>query len=85
MWGIVLSIIMAIIIGLIGDALAGHEMPGGIVGSMIAGFAGAWLGATLLGNWGPVIGNFAVIPAILGTALFVFLLGLVSRLLRRAT
>ncbi|WP_225998902.1 GlsB/YeaQ/YmgE family stress response membrane protein [Paenibacillus sp. BJ-4] len=85
MWGIVLSVIMAIIIGLIGDALAGHEMPGGIAGSMIAGFVGAWLGVTLLGSWGPVIGDFAVIPAILGTALFVFLLGLVSRLLRRAT
>lgn len=41
MWGIVLSIVMAIIIGLIGDALAGHEMPGGIAGSMIAGFVGA--------------------------------------------
>ena len=65
MWGIVLSIVMAIIIGLIGDALAGHEMTGGIAGSIIAGFAGAWLGATLLGNWGPVIGDFAVIPAIL--------------------
>lgn len=87
MWGIIISIVMAVIIGLIGDALAGHNMPGGVIGAMIAGFAGfagAWLGALLLGNWGPVIGNFAVIPAIIGTALFVFLLGLVSRLLRQA-
>ena len=52
MWGIIISIVMAIIIGLIGDALAGHNMPGGVIGAMIAGFAGAWLGALLLGNWG---------------------------------
>ncbi|MEW4372483.1 GlsB/YeaQ/YmgE family stress response membrane protein [Paenibacillus kandeliae] len=84
MWGIIISLILAIIIGVIGNALAGDEMPGGIIGAAIAGFVGAWLGALLFGNFGPVIGDFAVIPAILGTAIFVFLLGLVSRLLRRA-
>lgn len=85
MWGIVLSIIMAVIIGLIGNAIAGKEMPGGIIGSMVAGWIGAWLGALLFGHWGPVIGGFAIVPAIIGTAIFVFLLGLVSRLIRRAT
>ena len=52
MWGIIISIVMAIIIGIIGDALVGHEMPGGIIGSMIAGFVGAWLGPWLFGAWG---------------------------------
>jgi len=85
MWGIVLSIIMAVIIGLIGNAIAGKEMPGGIIGSMVAGWVGAWLGALLFGHWGTVIGGFAIVPAIIGTAIFVFLLGLVSRLIRRAT
>ncbi len=83
MWGIIISLILAIIIGLIGNALAGDNMPGGIIGAAIAGFVGAWLGALLFGNFGPVIGEFAIIPAILGTAIFVFLLGLVSRLFRR--
>lgn len=85
MWGIIISIVMAIIIGIIGDAVAGHNMPGGVIGSMIAGFVGAWVGAWLFGNWGPVIGSFAVVPAILGTAIFVFILGLISRLFSRTT
>ncbi|MDO7907830.1 GlsB/YeaQ/YmgE family stress response membrane protein [Paenibacillus sp. JX-17] len=85
MWGIIISVIMAIVIGLIGDALVGHDMPGGIIGSMVAGFVGAWIGAWLFGNWGPDIAGFAIIPAIIGTAIFVFLLGLVSRLFRRTT
>ena len=83
MWGIIISIVMAIIIGIIGDALVGHDMPGGIIGSMIAGFVGAWLGPMLIGSWGPEIGGFAVVPAIIGTAIFVFLLGLVAKLFRR--
>lgn len=83
MWGIIISIVMAVIIGVIGNALAGNEMPGGIIGAAIAGFVGAWLGALLFGHFGPTIGDFAIIPAILGTAIFVFLLGLVSRLFRR--
>lgn len=83
MWGIIISIVMAIIIGFIGDAIVGNNMPGGILGSMIAGFVGAWIGASIFGNFGPHIGGFAVIPAILGTAIFVFLLGLLSRLFRR--
>ncbi|OAB36947.1 hypothetical protein PMSD_11665 [Paenibacillus macquariensis subsp. defensor] len=85
MWGLIISIVMAIIIGFIGDALVGNKMPGGIIGSMIAGFVGAWIGASLLGSFGPQIGGFAVVPAILGTAIFVFLLGLLSRLFRRAS
>ncbi|AWB45978.1 GlsB/YeaQ/YmgE family stress response membrane protein [Paenibacillus sp. CAA11] len=84
MWGIIISILMAAIIGIIGEALAGHDIPGGALASIIAGFAGAWTGAWLFGNVGPVIGQFAVIPAIIGAALFVFILGLISRVFARA-
>ncbi|GAK42720.1 GlsB/YeaQ/YmgE family stress response membrane protein [Paenibacillus urinalis] len=84
MWGIIISIVMAIIIGLIGDALVGHNMPGGILGSMIAGFVGAWIGSLLFGDFGPIIADFAVVPAIIGTAIFVFILGLIGKLFRRA-
>jgi uncharacterized membrane protein YeaQ/YmgE (transglycosylase-associated protein family) len=77
--GIIISIIMAIVIGYIGDAFVKNRMPGGIIGSMIAGFVGSWLGSLLLGHWGPIIGGFAVIPAIIGAALFIFLLGLIFR------
>ncbi|UUZ92311.1 GlsB/YeaQ/YmgE family stress response membrane protein [Paenibacillus sp. P25] len=52
---------------------------------MIAGFVGAWLGYLLLGTWGPVIGGFAVVPAIIGAALFVFLLGSLARAFGKRT
>ncbi|MCP1310566.1 GlsB/YeaQ/YmgE family stress response membrane protein [Paenibacillus tyrfis] len=83
MISLLITLLMAIVIGAIGSALAPGAMPGGIIGSMIAGFVGAWLGYLLLGSWGPVIGGFAVVPAIIGAALFVFLLGLVAKGLNR--
>ncbi len=84
MLGLLISIIMAIVIGLIGDAIVRADMPGGVIGSMIAGFVGAWIGNLLFGHWGPNIAGFAIIPAIIGAALFVFLVGLVSRSFHRA-
>ncbi|MFH5186380.1 GlsB/YeaQ/YmgE family stress response membrane protein [Paenibacillus sp. TAB 01] len=81
MIGLLITIIMAIVIGAIGSAIAPGGMPGGILGAMVAGFVGAWLGALVLGSWGPVIGGFSVVPAILGAAIFVLLLTLLSRIL----
>ena len=83
--GFVVSVILAIIIGFIGDALVRADMPGGILGSMVAGFVGAWLGHFLFGHFGPDIAGFAIIPAVIGAALVVFLVGLLFRGVRRAS
>jgi uncharacterized membrane protein YeaQ/YmgE (transglycosylase-associated protein family) len=77
-----ISIIMAIVIGSIGHAIVGSSVHGGVLGTIVTGFAGAWLGYILLGSWGPVIVDFAVVPAIIGAVCFVFMLGLLSRMMR---
>jgi uncharacterized membrane protein YeaQ/YmgE (transglycosylase-associated protein family) len=77
--GLLISIVMAIIIGYVGEAIVRSNMPGGVLGSMVAGFVGAWLGALLFGSFGPVIYGFAIIPAIIGAGLFIFLLRLIFR------
>lgn len=79
MLGFLISLVVAIVIGLIGSALAGGSVPGGWIGSMIAGLAGAWIGHGLLGMWGPSLAGFAIIPAILGAAIFVIILSLIFR------
>jgi uncharacterized membrane protein YeaQ/YmgE (transglycosylase-associated protein family) len=83
MLSLIISIVIAAIIGAIGDALVKADMPGGIIGSMIVGFVGSWIGHRLFGTWGPVIGGFAIIPAIIGAAIFVFLLGLIFKSMRK--
>lgn len=79
MLGFLISLVVAIVIGLIGSAPAGGSVPGGWIGSMIAGFVGAWIGHGLLGTWGPSLAGFAIIPAILGAAIFVIILSLIFR------
>ncbi|MOA58463.1 Transglycosylase associated protein [compost metagenome] len=61
----------------------GKNVPGGIIGNIIAGFIGAWIGSLILGNWGPVIGNFYVIPALIGAVVLVFIVSLIMGSMRR--
>ncbi|CAH0346033.1 hypothetical protein BCI9360_02345 [Bacillus sp. CECT 9360] len=71
------------IIGWLGGLIIGRDVPGGIIGNIIAGFVGAWLGSALLGSFGPVIGGFYIFPALIGAIIVVFLVGLILRNIRR--
>ncbi|AJI24517.1 GlsB/YeaQ/YmgE family stress response membrane protein [Priestia megaterium] len=67
------------IIGWIASLITGRDVPGGIIGNIIAGFIGAWLGGLILGNWGPVVGGFAIIPAIIGSIILVLIVSFIMR------
>lgn len=82
--GFLWSLIVGGIIGWLAGMIAGKDIPGGIIGNIIAGFVGAWLGNLILGNWGPHVAHFAIIPAIIGAVILVFLLSLILRGFRRA-
>ncbi len=82
--GFLWSLIIGGIIGWLAGLIAGRDIPGGVIGNIIAGFVGAWLGTLILGNWGPHVANFAIVPAIIGAVILVFLLSLIMRSFRRA-
>ncbi|MDF2011244.1 GlsB/YeaQ/YmgE family stress response membrane protein [Priestia megaterium] len=67
------------IIGWLAGLITGREVPGGIIGNIIAGFIGAWLGGLILGNWGPVVGGFVIIPAIIGSIILVLVVSFILR------
>lgn len=83
---IIVWVIVAAICGGIGEAIAGYS-PGGFFGSVIVGLIGAWLGTFLARSLGlPSLLSFTfngvsieIVWAILGAALFVFLLSLLRR------
>jgi uncharacterized membrane protein YeaQ/YmgE (transglycosylase-associated protein family) len=81
--GLLILLVVAAVAGACGEMIAGGKVPGGWIGSILAGLVGAWLGSMLL-RFGPVIGGIQVIPAILGAALFVAILRLLSGLRRAA-
>ncbi len=82
--GFVVLLIVAFVVGALGEMIGGIKIPGGWVGSIIVGFIGAWIGGALF-HFGPVIGGFQVIPAILGAAILVVALRLVLSATRRTT
>lgn len=73
------------LIGWVAGLILGKDVPFGIIGNIIAGFIGAWLGGLLLGGFGPHVGGFAIVPALIGAIIFVFLLSMVLRGMRRAS
>jgi uncharacterized membrane protein YeaQ/YmgE (transglycosylase-associated protein family) len=78
------ALIVGGVIGWLAGLIVGRDVPGGIIGNIIAGFVGAWLGTLLLGDWGPNVADFAIIPAIIGSVALVFLLSLIMRAFRKA-
>lgn len=70
-------ILIGIVIGAIGSLIVGRDLPGGWIGNLIGGLAGAWLGESLLGAWGPQVAGMAVVPAVIGAMVVVFIVSLI--------
>lgn len=79
----ILYLIMGGVIGWLAGVLLSKDIPGGIIGNIIAGVIGSWLGGELLGHFGPTIFNISIVPALIGAVLFVFLLSLMHKALNR--
>ena len=80
------SLIVILIIGLIAGWLAGQIMKGGgygLIGDLIVGVIGAYIGGWLWGLLGlPVLGPWwltAIVSAVIGACILLFLLRLVKR------
>ncbi|MDB5097643.1 MAG: GlsB/YeaQ/YmgE family stress response rane protein [Cyanobacteria bacterium RYN_339] len=88
MLGFLVMLLVAAIIGFVGEALVPGAMPGGWAGAIVAGLLGSALGGYMFGGLipsGPVLAGFALIPSIIGAALVVLLFGLISRAMSKAT
>jgi uncharacterized membrane protein YeaQ/YmgE (transglycosylase-associated protein family) len=77
MLGFLILLIVAAIVGALGEMIGGAKIPGGWLGSIFAGLVGAWIGSMLI-HTGAVIGGIDVVAAILGAALFVFIIRLLT-------
>ena len=78
MWSLIISLIVGGLIGWVAELIMKREVPGGVIGNIVLGFIGSWLGGLLLSDFGPVVQGFAIVPAILGSLLVVFIFGLIA-------
>lgn len=77
MFGLLWSLIVGGLIGAVAGMIVGKDVPGGVIGNIVAGFLGSWVASFFLKDVGPVIGGFAIIPAIVGAMIVVFLFSLI--------
>ncbi|MFD2639768.1 GlsB/YeaQ/YmgE family stress response membrane protein [Piscibacillus salipiscarius] len=80
--GLILYLIVGGLIGWIAGLMLGG-VPGGIIGNIVAGIIGAWIGESLFGALGPVIMGIPIISAILGALIFVAILSIVLKMIKR--
>ncbi|HEY4391477.1 MAG TPA: GlsB/YeaQ/YmgE family stress response membrane protein [Paenibacillus sp.] len=82
--GFLWSLIIGGVLGWLASLILGRDVPGGVIGNIIAGFIGAWLGSFILGNWGPVIGGFYFLPALIGAIVLVLIVSMILRSMRKS-
>ena len=73
-----MGFIWSLIVGGVLGALAGSFM-----GKDIPGFVGSWLGTTLFGAWGPEIGGFYIVPALVGAVILIFIVSFAMRSMKK--
>ncbi|MEH7458681.1 GlsB/YeaQ/YmgE family stress response membrane protein [Bacillus sp. JJ1127] len=76
------SLIVGGILGWFASLLTGKDVPGGVIGNIIAGIIGSWVGTVLFGKFGPIIGGFAIIPALIGAVILIFIVCLILRAIK---
>ena len=78
------SLIIGGILGWVASLIVGRDVPGGIIGNILAGFISAWVGSSLLGNWGPEMGGFYIVPALIGAVILIFIVSLIMKATRKS-
>ncbi len=77
--GLVLYLVVCGLIGWAADAIVPGNVPYGILGSVLAGIAGGFLGRLILGGLGPSIFGVHIIPALVGAIIVTFVYSLITR------
>jgi len=84
--GFILYLIVGGLIGWLAGLILGKDVPAGCIGNIVAGIIGSWIGGELLGsfsNFGPSLAGIHIVPALIGAIIFVFLLSLLLRSMKK--
>jgi len=82
--GFILFLIVAAVCAWIAEYFVPGRIPGGFFTAAIVGIIGAWIGGNVCGSFGPSLEGVCLVPTIIGSAILVFALAVLSRTMRGA-
>ena len=71
-FNLALTLFMAGLIGWAADLVAPGDLPGGWIGAVLTGIIGGLIGRLILGEFGPHLFGYHVIPAFVGAVIVAF-------------
>lgn len=81
--GTLWTLIVGGILGWLAGLIISRDVPGGIIGNIIAGIVGGWLGSMLMGDFGPEIGGFFIIPTLIGAIIVIGIISFIMGSMRK--
>jgi len=85
----IIHFLLFLIVSAVCAGLAAKVVPGigrnGFLGAALLGIVGAWIGESVMGPIGPAVEGVYLIPAIVGSGIFIFGLSLISRLFQKSS
>jgi len=75
--GLVIYLVVAAVMGFIADAVVPGNSPYGLLGAILAGVVGSWVGRLIFGLFG--LGDIPIVPALVGAIIVTFLYSLINR------
>ncbi|HHV28718.1 transglycosylase [Acetivibrio mesophilus] len=87
MGGFIITIIIALIAGWLGNSITGKQMSGDIWGVCVVALPGAWIGAYMpyFNTFGPKLMDIALIPAFLCALVAAVIFKVVRRVAKQAS
>lgn len=80
---IIITLVLGGFIGAIAGWITHKHIPGGIIGNVLVGLVGAFLGRALLGPLGLAWEGFFFLPALLGALILVFIISLLHFIINK--
>ena len=81
--GTLWTLIVGGILGWLAGLIISRDVPGGVIGNIIAGIVGGWLGSILMGDFGPEIGGFFIIPTLIGAIIVIVIISFIMGSMRK--
>ncbi|MCU4948980.1 GlsB/YeaQ/YmgE family stress response membrane protein [Bacillus cereus] len=80
---IIITLLLGGFIGAIAGWITHKHIPGGIIGNVLVGFVGAFLGRAILGSLGLAWKGFVFLPALLGALILVLVISSIHFMIKK--